>query len=145
MSAANTLLRSAVRASTTARAATRNGLVRRPLTRTYADSKPPLAHGGHNRGLIIALVGITVPALGYFTMMREVKTDPTKISAPALDPAARKRERDAAEPDRPKYIHPEHEDPELQAPFGRVHKRKRVDGPLDDRNHQSLQDRQRQI
>ncbi|KAH9888189.1 hypothetical protein F4778DRAFT_410940 [Xylariomycetidae sp. FL2044] len=147
-SAANTFLRSASRASIR-RTATPSTNPARTLRRTYADGhKAPLSQGGNNRGLIIGFVGIAVPTIAYLSTRRAagVDIDPAKMPSapPALDPAAKKREKKETEPGTPKYKHPEHEDPELQASFGRVHKQKRVDGPPDDRNHQSLQDRQRQ-
>jgi hypothetical protein len=91
---------------------------------------------------ILGLVAVTVPTLGWFAMgPREVSTQ--AAANPELDPAARKKAAKETEDSSPKYIHPEHRDDELQAPFGQLHKKKRVDGPPDDRNHQSLNDRQR--
>ncbi|KAI1758998.1 hypothetical protein GGR53DRAFT_528192 [Hypoxylon sp. FL1150] len=112
-----------------------------PSRRTYADERPPLSHGGNNRPIIIALVAVTIPGLTWFFMRKDKPITPSSVSSPDLDPAERIRSRRENESDTPRPIHPEHEDPELKAPFGVVHKRKRVDGPPDDRNHASLSER----
>ncbi|KAM0807400.1 hypothetical protein AB5N19_07740 [Seiridium cardinale] len=124
--------------------------------RAYANSgKPPLSHGGSNRNIIIALVGISLPTL-YLWQTRNANTHvkplpdghPTAAS-PNTDPAgkARAAKEQAQERDgKVKYEHPEDRDPEKFKPeFGRLHERKRVDGPPDGRNHQELHDRQRQL
>ncbi|KAI1496575.1 hypothetical protein F5X99DRAFT_399905 [Biscogniauxia marginata] len=148
MSAINTLVRSTGRISSSCAAATaRRSIVQgqqQIQRRCYADSsgRPPLAHGGHNRTLIFGIVGVTVPALAWFAL-RDDAEQATKVAAPLLDPGLKTREKREAEPSAPKYKHAEDDDPELKAPFGQVHKRKRVDGPPDERNHQSLSDRNR--
>ncbi|KAI1756576.1 hypothetical protein F4782DRAFT_272013 [Xylaria castorea] len=135
--------------SSSARGALRNGFVTttrvsQPLRRKYATQRPTLP-GGNNRPLMIAaLVGI--PALAYFIIpSKPIPQQSAEVRAPNLDPAAAKRRRHENEHDRPRYAHPEHEHPEDYKPeFGQLHKAKRVDGPPDGRNHQSLSDRARQ-
>ncbi|KAI0160282.1 hypothetical protein GGR57DRAFT_414562 [Xylariaceae sp. FL1272] len=110
--------------------------------------RPPLSHGGNNRPIIIGLVA-AVPFLAYYIMSPSSTRATTETTAirgdPDSDPAARKRERAAVEEDGPKYLHPETKNPEDFKPaFGQLHKVKRVDSPPDERNHQALQDKQRQ-
>lgn len=69
---------------------------------------------------------------------------PTNVSSPVLDPAEKARMKRENEVDTPRRVHPEHQDPELKAPFGVLHKPKRVDGPPDDRNHGSMSERNKQ-
>ncbi|KAI5926884.1 hypothetical protein F4810DRAFT_653963 [Camillea tinctor] len=138
MSVINSLVRSVGR-STTLRATT---IARQPIQKrllSESSKRPPLVQGGNNRNIIIGLVGVTIPALAWFTL-KDGPMQATNVAAPTLDPALKLNERRENE-SLPKYRHPEHEDPELKAPFGQVHKRKRVDGPPDDRNHKSLSER----
>ncbi|KAI1739291.1 hypothetical protein F4680DRAFT_142211 [Xylaria scruposa] len=137
--------------SLSARGVLRNGFVTtarvsQPLRRTYATQRPTLPGGDNKPLMIAALVGI--PALAYFIIpSRSDKPIPqtTQVRAPNLDPAADARRRHENESSHAKYAHPEHLHPEEYKPeFGQLHKRKRVDGPPDGRNHQSLSDRARQ-
>ncbi|KAF7542035.1 hypothetical protein G7054_g144 [Neopestalotiopsis clavispora] len=122
--------------------------------RTYATAgKPPLSQGGHNRNLIIALVGISLPTLYLWqTRNSQSAARPVDHPVPAVmnsDPAAKARAAKEAKEERGgtvKYEHPEDREPERYKPaFGRQHERKRVDGPPDGRNHAELHERQRQI
>ncbi|TRX97743.1 hypothetical protein FHL15_001498 [Xylaria flabelliformis] len=143
-SIANTLV------SSSARGALRNGFattarVSQPLRRKYATQRPTLPGGDNKPLMIAALVGI--PALAYFIIpSRSDKpiTPTTEVRAPNLDPAAASKRRHENESDHARYAHPEHLNPEEYKPeFGRLHKAKRVDGPPDNRNHQTLSDRAR--
>ncbi|KAI1365714.1 hypothetical protein F5Y08DRAFT_171149 [Xylaria arbuscula] len=139
---ANILIRPSVRA------ATRNGgATSQHLRRTYATQRPVLPEGGNKPLMIAAIVGI--PALAYFMIPSRPAASGQPAAhaskAPNLDPAARKRERDANEPHERKYMHPEHKDPETFKPaFGQLHQPKRVDSAPDGRNHQAMSDRARQ-
>ncbi|KAI0863260.1 hypothetical protein F4860DRAFT_79628 [Xylaria cubensis] len=140
-SIANTLV------SSSARGALRNtARVSQPLRRKYATQRPTLPGGDNKPLMIAALVGI--PALAYFIIpSRSDKSIPqtTEIRRPNLDPAAASKRRHENESGQAKYAHPEHLNPEEYKPeFGRLHKQKRVDGPPDARNHQTLSDRARQ-
>lgn len=84
---------------------------------------------------------MTIPALAWFYMRTDKPVTATNVPSPVLDPAERTRVKRENEPDAPQQVHHEQEDPELKAPFGALHKAKRVDGPPDARNHQSLSDR----
>ncbi|KAI1259271.1 hypothetical protein F5Y18DRAFT_410270 [Xylariaceae sp. FL1019] len=135
--------------------ALRGGLVPSRITQQFAKRhssqqtpRPPLSHGGNNRPIIVGLVA-AVPFLAYYIIAPSRSTandETTSIRGdPDSDPAARKRERAAVEEDGPKYLHPEQKNPEDYKPaFGQRHKVKRVDSPPDERNHQALQDKQRQ-
>ncbi|TGJ84312.1 hypothetical protein E0Z10_g4470 [Xylaria hypoxylon] len=131
-----------------ARAVSRNGPATTPRVsqRAYATERPTLPQGSGNKPMMIAaLVGI--PALAYFIIpSRPTKPAPETAAKrrPNLDPAAPKRIRNENEPDEPKYVHPEHENPdEFKPAFGQLHKQKRVDTPPDGKNHQALSDRAR--
>ncbi|KAI4604106.1 hypothetical protein KJ359_000234 [Pestalotiopsis sp. 9143b] len=124
--------------------------------RTYsASGKPPLSHGGYNRNLIIALVGISLPTLYLWSTRNSAAVSaglPEGHHSPAelqSDPAARSRlakEQLEARGGKVKYEHPEDREPERFKPaFGRQHERKRVDGPPEGRNHAELHERQRNI
>ncbi|KAK7931411.1 hypothetical protein PG985_002123 [Apiospora marii] len=126
--------------------------------RTYATmDKPPPSQGGNNRAIGLALVGLTLPALYLYSSRSASGTHPTAAAAaqtaasarPDLDPAGKtraKKEESAANGGQPKHMHPEDHDPAAFKPgFGRQHERKRVDGPPDARNHQELNDRNRNI
>ncbi|XXG94995.1 hypothetical protein Hte_001255 [Hypoxylon texense] len=112
--------------------------------RTYSDKRPPLSHGGNNRTVIIALVAVAIPTLAWFSMRTTKPVAPTNVPSPTLDPAERTRVKRENAPDTPQRLHAEQQDPELKAPFGALHKAKRVDSPPDERNHQSLSDRSRE-
>ncbi|KAK8045268.1 hypothetical protein PG993_005292 [Apiospora rasikravindrae] len=128
-------------------------------SRTYSSQhKPPPSQGGNNRAIGIALVGLTLPALYLYTSRSASGTHPTAAAVrdleagykpPELDPAGKTRAKRAeteANDGKPKHMHPEDHHPELFKPeFGRQHMRKRVDGPPDERNHQALNDRNRNI
>ncbi|KAI0017665.1 hypothetical protein F4780DRAFT_584215 [Xylariomycetidae sp. FL0641] len=161
MSTINTLARSAARASASSRLTMQNGF-RQQSRRAYSDGRPPLPQGGNTRpiqglspththvhpGSFLALVAVTIPALAWYTLGGGAAKagQPASDGRPpaALNPAERMRQRRADEPDAPKYKHPEHEDPKFRARFGEPHAQKRVDSPPDGRNHQALQDRNRQ-
>ncbi|ORY62529.1 uncharacterized protein BCR38DRAFT_486799 [Pseudomassariella vexata] len=121
--------------------------------RPYATQRPPLSHGGSNKPIIIGLVALTVPATYMAYQRTEVAystpfpDDPAKIpTPPQLDPVARFRNAKEANANGRKHLHPEHLEPEVYKPaFGRVHQRKRVDGPPDGRNHKDLNDRNKWI
>ncbi|KAI1078280.1 hypothetical protein F5B20DRAFT_548668 [Whalleya microplaca] len=143
MSSVSRLIQSPARASLARAASQTRGA--RPLRRTFTEGRPPPAHGGSNQRVVIGLVAISIPALAWFTM-RPVKLQATHVAAPGgLDPAARARLKRETEPEVPVHRHPEHEDPELKAAFGVPHKKKRVDGQPDDRNHKSMSERNRMI
>ncbi|KAI1775642.1 hypothetical protein F4818DRAFT_440919 [Hypoxylon cercidicola] len=112
-----------------------------PFRRMYTDKRPPLSQAGNNRTVIIALVAVALPTLAWFSMRTTKPITSTNVPSPVSDPAGKKRARRENEPDTPQALHPEQQDPELKAPFGAVHKPKRVDGPPDDRNHGSLSER----
>ncbi|KAI1489711.1 hypothetical protein F5X96DRAFT_594807 [Biscogniauxia mediterranea] len=143
MSLINTLVRSVGRISTPRAAAmARHQISKRSLTTN--SERPSLAQGGHNRNIIIGVAAITVPALAWFAM-RDDSVHATKVAAPTLDPAMKTHERHENASNLPKYNHPEDEDPELNVPFGQVHKRKRVDGVPDERNHKAMAERNRLV
>ncbi|KAI1847639.1 hypothetical protein JX265_000877 [Neoarthrinium moseri] len=130
-------------------------LARGAGARSYSSANPPPAQGGANRTLILGLVAVTVPAV-YLLSTRNAKAQEKpaaeKTHAPPQvhpDPAERARlakEKLAANDGKVKYEHPEHLEPDKYKPaFGRVHERKRVDGPPDGRNHQELHDRQKHL
>ncbi|KAI1341344.1 hypothetical protein F5Y15DRAFT_353834 [Xylariaceae sp. FL0016] len=150
MSSINTLLRASARTAATKTASRRTVTPVQSLRRTYADlgNKPPPSQGGSNRNVILGLAFAAVPVLAYLIMREPAVVAPASstVADHGLDPAERSRARkEAGDDGKPKYTHPEHENPEeFKPPFGQQHKRKRVDGPPDDRNHQSLADRQRQ-
>ncbi|KAI0966780.1 hypothetical protein F4678DRAFT_266261 [Xylaria arbuscula] len=146
---AKTLIRSS------ARAASRNGGGIPQLRRTYATEQPSMP-AGNNRGgrprMLAALLAL--PVLAYILIpSKPAKQAPSTQAAaaaatksPNLDPAARKRERAANEPDERKYMYPEHKNPEEFRPaFGQLHKQKRVDTPPDGKHHQALNDRARDL
>ncbi|KAI0596676.1 hypothetical protein F4775DRAFT_290380 [Biscogniauxia sp. FL1348] len=143
MSVINTLVRSVGRISTPRAAAmARHHIQKRSLT--TSSGRPSLSQGGHNRNIILGVAGITIPALAWFAM-KDDSVHATKVAAPTLDPAMKAHERHEHASSLPKYKHPEDEDPELNVPFGRVHKRKRVDGVPDERNHKALAERNRLV
>lgn len=140
-----------------------------PFRRAYSDKRPPLSHGGNNRTVyelhslymnypntpwsfllteqlpsIIALVAVAIPALAWFSMRTTKPVTSTNVPSPTLNPAERSRTKRENERDTPQALHAEQEDPELKAPFGALHKAKRVDGPPDGRNHQALSDRRKE-
>ncbi|KAK7942839.1 uncharacterized protein PG986_011952 [Apiospora aurea] len=128
-------------------------------SRTYSSQhKPPPSQGGNNRAIGIALIGLTLPALYLYTSRSASGTHPTAAAQrdieagykrPDLDPAGKVRatkEETAANGGQSKHMHPEDRDPEtFKPPFGLQHPRKRVDGPPEERNHQALNDRNRNI
>jgi hypothetical protein len=90
---------------------------------------------------IIGLVALAVPAVAWVTT-RPAHPGVSQTNSPDhLDPAAQaRRARESAK----KHIHEEDRHPEdYKAPFGVVHKPKRVDGPPDSRNLKDLAERNR--
>jgi len=123
--------------------------------RSYATAdRPPLAHGGNNRNIIIGLTTVSVTAAGYF-LVRE--KDPGSDNVTANKSGAIVNNFDAIQPPQlnakpPKTReerqregqHPEDLDPKYRAEFGRQHARKRVDEPPSNRNHQALSDKSKE-
>ncbi|KAI0173369.1 hypothetical protein GGR52DRAFT_571882 [Hypoxylon sp. FL1284] len=115
-----------------------------PFRRTYASGHhPPLSQGGRNRPVIIGLFGLAVPAWAWIYTQQTKSMVAPNLPGHALDPAERARTKRENAPSEPAHVHPEHHDPDLKAPFGVVHKQKRVDDPPDDRNHGALSERNR--
>ncbi|KAH6647673.1 hypothetical protein BKA67DRAFT_649391 [Truncatella angustata] len=142
--------RSSLRAARQLNSATRPRYIR---TYSSGTNKPPMSQGGSNRNIIIALVGLSIPtALLWRSQNKTAAAQPVPEdyptpASPNLEPADRVRvgkERAEARNGQVKYEHPEDREPERFKPaFGRLHEKKRVDGPPHGRNHQELEDRQR--
>ncbi|KAI0483262.1 hypothetical protein GGR56DRAFT_686505 [Xylariaceae sp. FL0804] len=136
-----------------------------------ADIPPPPpdreGRSQRDRTILLGLVGVTIPTLVYLGMRNSTKqtkavpdyklpSDKDKhdshLPPPREDPATRKRERgytggqkDGGPPGVPRYLHPEHKEPEkFKPPPGVAHPAKRNDGPPDGRNHENLSNRARQ-
>ncbi|KAI0523764.1 hypothetical protein F5B22DRAFT_415648 [Xylaria bambusicola] len=143
----NTLIQSSARVSRRSGGTTMSpSRVSQHLRRTYATQRPTLPEGSNKPLMIAAIVGI--PALTYFMLPSRPAAAGKPVANPSirpnLDPAARKRDRDSHESDEPKYVHPEHKNPdEFKSAFGQLHQQKRVDSPPDRRHHQALNDKAR--